>query len=401
MKRSSIAQLGFLGLIILILISCNFTSPQIPEPENQVNLFTQAAETFMVQLTQSGANATETALNTTPTDTPLPPTDTPTITPPGTATPSPTVTRTSLPTANPTFLPPTNTIEPTETAIPCNAARFVTDVTVPDNTEFPPGTTFIKTWRLENVGDCTWTTDYSLIFDRGDQMDGPDQVSLPESVAPGERIDLSVNLTAPASPGEYIGNWMLEDNQGIEFGVGSQADNTFWVVIEVSDVESGTVYDFAANYCAAEWENEDGELPCPGEEDDPSGFVVFLSNPNLETRREDEPALWTNPEMRGDGWIRGTYPPVPIEDGDRFLADIGCLADSQDCDVLFQLSYRIDGGSTENLGEWHEEYDGETTRINIDLDALDGESVQFIFSVLANGPSDEDAAFWLVPHIDR
>jgi hypothetical protein len=401
MKRATISKLALFVLAFLVLIACNLTS-QLPfnRPEER-NLFTQAAETFMVQLTQSGINATGTAMYARSTNTPPIPTETPTITPTATLPPPGTPTRTSLPTANTTYVPPTNTIEPTETAIPCNAARFVEDVSVPDNTDFPPGTAFTKTWRLENVGDCTWTTDYSLVFVRGDQMDGPDELSLPESVAPGERIDLSVDLTAPASSGEYRGNWMLEDNQGIQFGVGSQADNTFWVLIEVKTVKSGTVYDFTANYCSADWESGDGDLPCPGEEDDPAGFVVFLGNPDLENRRENEPALWTNPQMEKDGWISGTYPPIQIKDGDRFLADIGCLDGYQDCDVIFQLNYRIDNGSEHKLGEWHEVYDGDITRVNVDLDALDGEDVQFILVVMANGPSDDDAAFWLVPHIDR
>ena len=42
-------------------------------------------------------------------------------------------------------------------------AQFVTDVTVPDGTKYDPGATFTKTWRLRNVGTCTWTTAYTMV----------------------------------------------------------------------------------------------------------------------------------------------------------------------------------------------------------------------------------------------
>ena len=39
-------------------------------------------------------------------------------------------------------------------------AQFVADVTVPDGTRYDPGATFTKTWRLRNIGTCTWTTSW-------------------------------------------------------------------------------------------------------------------------------------------------------------------------------------------------------------------------------------------------
>ena len=54
-------------------------------------------------------------------------------------------------------------------AATCNWAQFVADVTVPDGTSYAPSTAFKKTWRLKNIGTCTWS-DVSLIFSSGEKM---------------------------------------------------------------------------------------------------------------------------------------------------------------------------------------------------------------------------------------
>jgi len=45
-------------------------------------------------------------------------------------------------------------------------------VTVPDGWLITPGLVFKKTWRLKNIGTCTWTRNYSLVFAGGEQMGG-------------------------------------------------------------------------------------------------------------------------------------------------------------------------------------------------------------------------------------
>ncbi|PIU90073.1 MAG: hypothetical protein COS63_04110, partial [Anaerolineae bacterium CG06_land_8_20_14_3_00_57_67] len=49
----------------------------------------------------------------------------------------------------------------------CDWAQFVADITVPDGASFAPGAAFTKTWRLKNIGTCTWTTSYALVFVSG------------------------------------------------------------------------------------------------------------------------------------------------------------------------------------------------------------------------------------------
>ena len=112
----------------------------------------------------------------------------------------------------------------------CNLASFVSDVTIKDDTEITVNSNFTKTWKLKNVGTCTWTSGYSLVFDSGDKMGGTDSQQLTNStVGPGQTIDVSVDLKAPGTKGTYKGNWKLKDPNGVIFGLST---GPFWVQIK-------------------------------------------------------------------------------------------------------------------------------------------------------------------------
>jgi hypothetical protein len=115
---------------------------------------------------------------------------------------------------------------------PCDRAQFDSDVSIPDGTSFDPGANFTKTWRIKNIGSCTWSTSYKLVFESGDAMDGPASVNLPASVAPGATIDLSVSLKAPSTAKTYQGYWKLQNASGTKFGLGD-GNKAFWVKIVV------------------------------------------------------------------------------------------------------------------------------------------------------------------------
>lgn len=118
---------------------------------------------------------------------------------------------------------------------PDDFATFIMDVTIPDYTPIDPEAIFTKTWRLKNNTPVTWSAGYSIIFESGDQMGAPLSLPLPKSVAPNEFIDLSIEFTAPTTPGEYRSNWMLENNKGQKFGVGEKGDSPFYLIIIVVD----------------------------------------------------------------------------------------------------------------------------------------------------------------------
>lgn len=401
--------------------------PNLQQPSSPDAIYTFAAQTIIPMYTRS-AGETAVAFLTQPAlatpvqglpsegaqaTTALPPTEasatftaTPTLTQAlPTATSTPTFTPITpiviwIPTATP--IPPTAPPAPTAVPVPCNRATFVRDVTVLDGSTFPPGAVFTKTWRLKNSGTCSWGLNYELVFTGGSRMQKYNSVPLLEIVPPGATVDMSVELVAPSKQGHYRGYWMLSNAQAQTFGIGASGTNPFWVDIQVS-VEGGLyAFDFTQYMCNASWKSSAGNLPCPGDQDDPYGSVVRLDKPYLETgKHENEPGLWTRPETTHGGWIKGAFPRYEVESGDHFMADVGCLQDSKGCDVTFFLDYQIQGQPVQNLGSWHEVYDKHLTRIDIDLSSLAGESVQFILRVVNNAKAkaEEADAFWLAPSI--
>lgn len=155
-------------------------------------------------------------------------------TPPQPASPTPalpTLTASpAVPSETPSPLPP-----PTPTPqIGCtNKAIFLADVTIPDDTVLQPGEPFVKTWRLKNVGTCTWNSTYHLVFVRGDAMNAPISFPLSET-RPGEIIEISLSLLAPRDNGRFTGVFQLRDPQDKIIPVGTE--ETIWVSIVIGSI---------------------------------------------------------------------------------------------------------------------------------------------------------------------
>ncbi len=315
----------------------------------------------------------------------------------GSATPLPSPT-------NPFPAYPTATYFPSSTPAPvvlCDAAAFVKDVTVPDGTVFGRDVNFTKTWRIQNVGICSWTPAYALVFISGDGMGAPTAVSLPGNVNPGDTVDISVNMTTPNSNGHYIGYWKLRNASGILFGIGADTSGAFWVDVNVSGPVY-TAYDFTANYCDATWDNNSVNLPCPGSQGDSRGYVIELDHPVMESgKTEDKAGLLAVPEHAWNGLIRGTYPAFKVQNGDHFRARVNCQYRAYSCDVFFRLDYQIGNGAIHTLGQWHEIYDGLFSPANMDLSSLAGQNVKFMLVVTANGSPNQDYTLWVGPQIIR
>lgn len=98
--------------------------------------------------------------------------------------------------------------------------RFVSDVTIPDGTTLTPGQVITKTWRFRNDAQEAWPCGSRLLFvgRNSDRMGAPDEVLVEREVLPGQEIDISVPLTAPAAPGRYVTYFRLCDGQQRKFG---------------------------------------------------------------------------------------------------------------------------------------------------------------------------------------
>jgi hypothetical protein len=159
---------------------------------------------------------------------------------PETQPPSDFVTATLAPTKE-AYLAPTFTATPGITPTPTflvtidpnckDSAVLVRDVTIPDGTQMKPGEKFTKTWEFINNGECPWYG-YLLKFAAGDQMDAPLSAPIPVTLL-NEKVQVSIELTAPAADGSYTGYFTINDPIGKDVPVG--VEKTFWVKIRVGD----------------------------------------------------------------------------------------------------------------------------------------------------------------------
>jgi hypothetical protein len=211
MKRIKPSLLLVCLLLLAILSACNFPAGDATATQGLNS--TQAHETVVARVTEV-AMQTATVAAGGPTQTPAPvtPSDTPAAGTPS-STPAPTFT-------------PSSTQNTCDVVGPGNPI----DVTIPDDTEIVVGATFTKVWRLVNQGTCTWTNQYAVVWDSGDQLGVENVVFLDGSVPPGASVDISVEMKAPTTPGSYQSNWKLRNASGVLFGL--SGTGPFWVRIE-------------------------------------------------------------------------------------------------------------------------------------------------------------------------
>ncbi|MFA5873286.1 MAG: NBR1-Ig-like domain-containing protein [Anaerolineales bacterium] len=124
-----------------------------------------------------------------------------------------------------------------------DVAQFVSE-TIPDWTNIPAGTSFTKTWTFRNAGTTTWTTGYflkltSASYPLGQTLNLPDKISLTKSIKPGETVDVSVNLQAPATDGTYSFHWQMQTPAG-QIVSGDGYD--IWATFTVGDVAMNNSY---------------------------------------------------------------------------------------------------------------------------------------------------------------
>ena len=191
MKRKDmkilLATLPILGT--LVLSACGASDLEATPTLSVEAIQTAAVSTFV-------AGLTETALAL--------PTNTPTTTP------------TEMTTSTPTSGTPTGTPRPLPT-VSCYGLIYISDVTIPDNTPMVPGQAFTKTWLVRNTGSCNWETGFRFVSTGGDAMGGIAFI-LTSPVAPGEDIEISIDMVAPAKTGTVRGNWRMTTMSGTFFG---------------------------------------------------------------------------------------------------------------------------------------------------------------------------------------
>jgi len=339
----------------------------------------------------------------------------------------------------------TNTPPP---ASGCDRATFIDDVNVPDGTIFPPNTPFTKTWRIKNTGSCTWTSNYTLIYVIGDKMGGPDSIQLSSTVGPNTSIDISFDLVSPATPGSYRGYWQLKNAAGQVLGIGATGTKPWWVDIVVSGSATiptntpvggatatktptgtqptptktlvatstptatpGIVYnfDFDSNLNMSTWYNSAYDpiySRQPGDDTwTDKGFVVQMTGTSYFPDGFTITApLMTVPQSYGT--ITGVYSPIRMQTKQYFWSTIGCDPNAPSCDAYWEVSYQyynssgvLQGPTLMRSGYISTASNPHAEISNVDLSALAGKDVQFIFRVASNGSSAGDRVLWGNPRL--
>lgn len=181
---------------VLLLAACGGGDAESTPTISPEEIQTQAIETFGAVLTQTALAA--------PTETPLP-----------TLTASPTFAAFSTSTAGTLPVVSQPTVAGTAS---CYQLRFVSDVSIPDNTQMAPGQSFTKTWKVRNTGSCAWEAGFKFSFVGGEQMSGA-TFTLPSAVPANTDLDISVAMVAPTNKtGTLRGNWRMSTAAGQFFG---------------------------------------------------------------------------------------------------------------------------------------------------------------------------------------
>lgn len=295
---------------------------------------------------------------------------------------------------------------PPPTAIPCDHATYIKDVSYPDNTELAAGTAFTKVWRIKNTGACTWSEDYAVVFMDGDDMDTPSSVSMPHTVRPGETVDISVDLIAPSVPGTYRAEYKLRSDTNHVFGLGGD-NKPFWVQIKVT-AATGILLDFLIDADEADWSSGLGsppgnDLAFNGAEDSSEGVAKIVDDIKLEDGATSGKVLLMVPKRENNGFIMGVFDEYVVQKGDHFKARLGFMQVADTCsggDVYFQLAYK-DSDGYHLIKEWNQTCDGSQTPVDVNLTDFKGRSMQFALLITANGDPTNDWAIWNSPRIEH
>ena len=234
MKKKHIVLSGILISFALLGVSCGTTeeTSEAPSVVDADTIMTQVAQTVEAEI------ALAVALTPSPTATEIPAEQTATLPLMSTQEIDETSGADAAAALEPTMtLPVVNTeaqntqalAEPTG-----DDGRWIADLTVQDYTIFYENEYFKKVWTVRNVGTTTWTTDYSLV-NVDDNNWGEDLViPLTQTVAPGEDVNLSVEVRAPYGLGEHWSRWFLMNPNGMTFG------EELYILIEVGTFEDKT-----------------------------------------------------------------------------------------------------------------------------------------------------------------
>ncbi|MEN9562806.1 MAG: hypothetical protein RIR73_1050 [Chloroflexota bacterium] len=189
-----------LTAVLILMLAC---VPTLGSTSAPIPTFDPNGPLTAIALT-AGSAATQTAINAPPT---------------ATATPLPT--KTPLPTPTPTatflFLIPTISLPPTQIPLGVSNKEFDCQVlAVEPSAPIAASTSFIGKWVVANIGTGSWRSDnVDYRYAEGDKFHLQSIYDFPVNVQPGSTVELTVDMQAPGTPGEYITRWRINQSNKV------------------------------------------------------------------------------------------------------------------------------------------------------------------------------------------
>ncbi len=291
-------------------------------------------------------------------------------------------------------------------------ARFVTDVTVDDGTQFAPGEAFNKVWRIRNEGTCPWGGGFTIRYVNDEFFGTQQEVPIVEVTNPNETFDVSVPMVAPDENGTYRSVWQMYDIDGVAFGP------TMFLEIEVTPsgggagninvADSGTLFDFVQQASSATWSAGGSSYTVQGvgiseelPQEGASGGLVAVGGATLRGNTESEgDVLLTHPNQEL-GLIEGNYQvDVPLQPGDALAATLSFpkLSILSDDGVIYEVSFTPDDGSGQVitvLSRAVQYTESPITDVFPLPDIQAGQTGTFTLRVLSGNSTNSDWALWV------
>jgi len=267
--------------------------------------------------------------------------------------PASTTESTTHPNIQPTIIP---TSSSTAVAIPVttacqDAAQYISDDGL-DGTMYASNVAFTKTWRLKNVGTCTWNSTYLVAYLSGTAMSQqPGYWILPQgqTVAPGQTVDISVGMTSPNANGIYVAYWGLKQVDGQFMPIqGGANGNSFYAQVKVG-IDSTSGGDITDASIGIEREEGSGENCSP----DTTYFVHAYITADGPTTAAYEINSTAGQIAAGYFQTSPTDPLVPVVSGTLVFDQAGTKTIHYRLIGPYPYPQDITVNLSVNGGEWH------------------------------------------------
>ena len=291
-------------------------------------------------------------------------------------------------------LVPTSTVQTYKNDATCvDRFTYVSDMTIPDGMIITPYTNFTKSWYITNSGDCTWNSNYKLVYNSGAEVGKSKSFSILEPqhfIQPGESVIVSADLVAPYNLNNtFTTYWALESDRGEIFGAGD-AKNVFLS----SSFTIADSFNVAQNFNSLTCSDDTGYITCGASSlSNGRGVVYYDDTPTLESGRSGNPAIVAAPPIGKDNsTVRFEFGPLRFPRGSWFYTNFCCRPQTPHCDVTVKLYTKEPGYDwilREEMREWNDGFMNEW-KFTIDDIGIFDQDYFYAIEVTSNGGATEE-----------